>query len=143
MQLSSKFNLGQTVWKIAEKPSKTFIPCPSCGGDGFVILKNGRRSCPDCYGNKGRIEYGTSGFEIVGHLTIGEVRVYARNFKKSGIFNNIGSYCIGTDSFKVEYMCYETGIRSGSIHYEDTLFDSKESALFACNERNSCLRSDS
>ena len=51
-------------------------------------------------------------------------------------FDNIGSYVKGGASFNVSYMCYETGIGSGTIHYEGSLYPTLEEAQAECENRN-------
>lgn len=136
MKLTSKYSINDKVFKIQQAHIRTWVTCPACEGAGTVKLANGERSCPECYGNKGEWKYGVQAWQVGDQLTIGEVRIYARNFKKDGMFDNVGSYCVGSDSIKVEYMCYETGIGSGSIHYEETLFPTNEAALDECTRLN-------
>lgn len=138
MQITTRYGINDSVYKINRKLTKKWIVCPACDGVGRVELKNGFRMCPDCYGNKGAWEYGSQAWAVQEEpLTIGQVRAYVQNFKKSGLFDNVGSYCEGTDSKKVEYMCYETGIGSGSLHYEETIWPSQEEAQAECARLNS------
>lgn len=138
MHLQSKYNINDVVFKITQAPIKTWQSCPSCEGEGRITLANGKQLnvCPDCYGHKGRWQHGAAAWQVGDCITIGEVRVYARNFKKSGMFDNVGSYCVGSDSLKVVYMCYETGIGSGDIHHEETLCSSREAAQAECHRLN-------
>lgn len=137
MQLTSKYSIKDSVFTIWQAPTQTWVKCPACEGSGKVKLANGERICPECYGRKGSIQYGSEKWQIKGDpITIGEVRIYARNFKKSGTFENVGSYCDGSDSIKVEYMCYETGIGSGTVYYEERLWPSREEAIAECERLN-------
>lgn len=137
MKISTKYDINSKVFKISKRPSQKWIPCPSCGGSGKVTLLNGERSCPDCYGRKGSIEYGDDGwFADSTPITVGQIKACVQNIEKSGDFENYGTFKKGANTFSNEYMCYETGIGSGSIHYEGTLWHSLEEAEEECNRLN-------
>ena len=72
----------------------------------------------------------------MGALTVGKIQVEVQNIKKTGIFDNVGEYSKGGDSFKASYMCYESGIGSGSVYYEGELFLNSEEADEECANRN-------
>ncbi len=138
MKIETKYSINDRVWKITTRPKKTWIPCPSCGGTGKVELKDGIHACPTCYGNKGKHEYGSTQWETCAEqITIGLVRASVKNIKKTGMFDNIGEYAEGENTYSVEYMCYETGIGSGTIHYEGTLWPTPEEAQAECDRLNS------
>ena len=137
MQLTTKYSINDRCFLISREPVKTWIACPACEGKGTVTLANGERSCPDCYGRYGHWEHGKDAWQVIPDpLTIGEVRAFARNLEPSPPFENIGYYKVGADSFRVEYMCYETGIGSGTIYYEEMLWPDAISAAQECERLN-------
>ena len=143
MILKTKYSINDKCYKIFQAPLRTWVKCPACAGAGEIILANGARSCPDCYGDCGKWQYGKEAWQVDDViLTIGEVRAYARNFKKSGMFDNVGSYVAGNDTLKVEYMCYETGVGSGTIHSEESLWPDEASAIAECERLNNLIKNN-
>jgi hypothetical protein len=143
MKLTTKYGIKDKVFKISRAYTKKYVECAACGGTGEVTLRNGIRGCPECYGTKGSYLYGSEEWSVVNDtFTIGQVRVYVQNFKKSGFFDNVGTYDKKSgESKKVEYMCYETGIGSGSVHNEETLWPTHEEAQSECYRLNSTKES--
>jgi len=139
MNLTTKFNFGDRVWKIGTIPRKEFNKCKFCEGVGEIVGKDGTtRQCPECYGRR---EYETlvhEGWRIMSELTIGEVKIMARGKDPVGSpfrsqFSNYGPQMA---AYEEEYMCKESGIGSGSVHYVDTLWATKEEAQTECDKRN-------
>lgn len=122
MNLKSKYNIGDKVVRIDEIRQSIFIPCKACEGTGTYFLNDSiERKCPECFGNKGKVEWaGTHNWIIMKKdLTIGLIRIEANG-------NNI----------KCQYMCEETGIGTGSIWKEEELFLSVEMAEKECKKLN-------
>lgn len=140
MQLTTKYSINDQCFLIFREPSKTWVACPACEGKGTVTLANGERSCPDCLRRAGYWERGELAWQVSPEpLTIGEVRAFARNLEKTPPFDNIGTYKAGADSFKVEYMCYETGIGSGTVYCEERLWPDAMAAAQECERLNAEL----
>jgi hypothetical protein len=138
MNIKTKYNINDTVYLIMSKQVQVSDKCDGCEGNRVLVLKNGDAChCPKCYGRGfiSRIE--PTKWQIHQTLTIGLVRATVQNLKKTGMYDNYGEHEEGGDKTSVEYMAYETGIGSGSIWYEEDLFDSSEAAQAACDARNS------
>ena len=96
-----------------------FIGCPDCLGTlkWTVVFADGEALEIECQTCKRGYEPSTGKIEVhknkpvVRHLTIGSVR-----------FND-------ADKYPYSYMCEETGVGSGRIYYEDSVFDNYEDAL--------------
>jgi hypothetical protein len=88
-------------------------------------------------GRGGRPVYFDKKWNIVTQLTIGDIcirhRQFYRGYDPDSTFDNYGPQ---DEERKEAYMCYETGIGSGSIHYVDTLWPTKEEAQTECDRRN-------
>lgn len=137
MIINTKYDLNQEVWKIRRDMEIKFITCAACGGSGRITLLDAKdRICPECYGRKGVNKNIAMKWMVVGIHTIGQVRATTTNIESDGMLDNVGSYKEGKTEEKVEYMCYESGIGSGTIHNEDTLFKTKADALCECDKRN-------
>ena len=138
MEIKSKYNINDVVWHISQDHPKVWVPCAACESTGSVVLKDGKsRSCPECYGRLGATKYEPQQWLVSGKLTIGLVRVEVVNFKSTSMFDNVGEYeGEGKQRQKTEYMAYETGIGSGKIYYESTLFSTQEEAQTECDKRN-------
>lgn len=131
--------MGDTVYKISDMQQPVWNECGFCGGTGSIFGKNGEeRLCHDCMGNKGKNIYESLGWHIEAKLTVGKVAIEYTGESK-GIdtgpikFSNFGPQ---SEKHKESYMCYETGIGSGSVHYVENLFGTKEYAQEECNKRN-------
>ena len=112
--INTKFNLKQVVYYSTCENKPYHIDCVDCSGTGFwqVSGKDVKVGCHTC--NKDEAYWRTPGkvekykhFPVVMRLTIGQVRAY-----------------IGYDA-KVQYMCKETGIGSGSLWNEEELTENE------------------
>ncbi len=85
------------------------MPCPDCLGSGVwawtsPVGKEGTVQCPRCRGQKSLGMH--CNMPHVRELTIGSVRTDSAE----------------PDHKQISYMCEETGVGSGSVYYEGTLF---------------------
>lgn len=138
MKLESKFDLNDTVYTITRTSVPKTKTCTGCEGAGVIELKNGNKSgCPECHGRKIVLVPQPVQFNVqLVPLTIGLVRVQAKNLFQEGIFDNIGYYKEGLTEFETEYMCYETGIGSGTVWNEENLFATQEEAQAEADRLN-------
>lgn len=120
-----KYEIGQKVWYGCSRSSKEHHPCPDCLGTGKWDVKSpagteAKVSCPRCHGSAKLSLYAHA--PRVQELTIGSIQVDTN--KK-----------VETEPYlqdPVQYMCLETGVGSGSIYYQQTLFLTEEDAqIFA------------
>ena len=138
MEIKTRFDFGDKPWKIWTTPTREWKACGFCGESGRIIGKdNESRCCPDCYGRKGGCVHINKGWDVMGQLTIGEIKVETRAEDSVGygdsMFSNFGPQ---KAFYKEGYMCKETGIGSGTVHYDTELFHSKEDAEAECKKRN-------
>lgn len=131
MTIEFPFELGQKVWPIQNGHEQVWQPCPACEGEGAVQLKDGIRSCPDCYGRRGRMEYRPTKWMIAegrgldGHLlyasplTIGQIRIY-----------------LGGEDEPNRLMMHETGVGSGSLWDASNVYATRDEAQAECDKRN-------
>jgi hypothetical protein len=136
MQINTKFGLNDTVWLIGYDSVREWVVCPSCEGEGKVELKDGRHSCPTCYGKRGEYKYHDKEWQVQRTLTIGEIAPKVQNIVPDDMFDNVGHYVEGATIYTCTYMAYETGIGSGSVWDEERLFATKEEAEKECKRRN-------
>lgn len=110
-----KFAIGDTVYRAGSSYENKTMQCPDCMGTGqwTVRFADGKEvpcPCQTCergwQGSPGYLTYNEHE-PIVKQLTIGQV---------------------GFEEGRGRYMCIETGIGSGSIHYEEFLFKTEEEA---------------
>lgn len=114
MKIQSKFSEGDKVWCATVEYSDNEITCPDCLGTlhWVVVFADGDAVEIDCQTCKHSFESPSGRIRYKNHkpcvrlLTIGSVR-YDKEFS---------------------YMCAETGIGSGQIHYEKDLFLRKDEA---------------
>ena len=124
MIIQTKYKLSQTIWFICNKREQIDYPCPTCKGVGEVKINDTPpRSCPDCWGKRIRTKWEDTKWLVELPMVIGQVRC-----EITGKPDEIQQ--------KNQYMCYESGIGTGSIYFEKDLFPTKESAEAECKERN-------
>lgn len=138
MEIQTKYSNDDIVWLIVQQKGKQFISCSFCLGTGNIKGNDGtERTCPDCYGHKGKTEWLDIKWQVKGPLTIGrtgvEITGESKGFDPDSIFDNYGPQKYG---YKEEYMCQETGIGSGKLYEVECLFPSREEAQNECNKRN-------
>lgn len=145
MKIETKFDLGQTVYKISQRCEPYRDTCERCNGEGeFAAAKGEPIRCPDCgyavlHGHeKGTVQkFREEAWLVECALTIGKIQ--AERYSTTG-GDPDSTFCNmkpGTHDDKTGYMCWETGVGSGSVHYEDTIFATKEEAQEECDRRNS------
>jgi len=120
MELKSKFSIGDIVYQACIERTRKFVDCPDCLGQSKwkVISPAGDEftfSCPRCQGHNRDLEYWVNA-PYVRKLTIGSIRIDTADKQKP-----------------ISYMCNETGVGSGSVYDEATLFLNEEQAFEAAN----------
>lgn len=136
MNIKTKFDCGDKVLEIDKKRESIFIKCGFCDGIGRVVgADKNERICPECYDKKGKKEYKDLKWTIGQRLTIGQIRVEytAERCDIDSMFSNYGNQ---KKLLEEKYMCYETGISSGTVYNAKDLFLNEESALKECGKRN-------
>jgi len=137
MELETKYNFGDKVHQIWKDFGQKWIECPFCSGEGRIFGKDKSMIfCPECLGRKGRTEQTVIKWAVHNILTIGEVRVRSRcNYFPEEIsdFDNYGPQ---TKEYEEKYMCYETGIGSGTVWNVEVLFPSDKEAQAECDRLN-------
>ena len=120
---TSKFGIGDIVYTVSELARDYKAKCALCSGSGKVGITGGERQveCPDCYGNGWKWSKEDRHNEYVA-LTVGQVRITA---DIAGV--------------RVQYMCNETGVGSGTVHNEESFFHSAEDAKDECARRDAVL----
>jgi len=137
MIIESKFNLNDIVYAIEIQQQKTWTICAFCAGIGKIKgLDNSSQICPTCFGSCGQYIFTGDQWVVEQTLTIGEIRVKVRCDYKAPehtVFDNYGNQIASKTN---EYMCYETGIDSGTIWPEKVLFKNTIDAELACEKLN-------
>jgi hypothetical protein len=146
MNIETPFDLGQKVWRIQNASNPHRKPCKVCEGTGMVTVPRREKQilCPDCNGRAWIKVYPPAQWNVMGEITIGMITAIAINKlkdeEKETIFDNTGHYFKeGNTTFKFEYMCYETGLGSGSLYNDNWIFATQEEAQAECDRRNSEL----
>ena len=122
MILETKYGLGDVVYPVYSDTKRIRIPCTGCTTTGKISLDDGTEvCCPRCRGQGHKSEYGPIEYTVGRELRIGQVRARATE----------GKYQSGSD--EPTYMCVESGIGSGAVHYERQLFPTREAAQAECD----------
>ena len=135
--LTTKFDIGQTVWHASTTTQQFRHKCPDCNDTRAWEAKSPAGGvfgipCPRCSvqhmtNDELRLEY-TKFVPSVRQLTIGQIRA-------STIIGD--GYDAGNS-----YMCCETGIGSGTVFNERDLFATKEEAYAAAEIKAAATNSD-
>lgn len=126
MVITTRFNLGQKVWRLSLHSPTKHVQCGACEGTGEVPLANNEKwTCPSCVGRRVKRVSPPVCWNVGGPYIIGQVRV---QLNIPGL-NERGDERI--------YMFVETGIGSGTLHEEEHIFPSHEMA-----EKEKALRDE-
>ena len=137
MILQSKFNFKDIVHAIGFTQQKIWHSCGFCAGSGKIKGKNDKSlTCPNCRGNRGNHIYEAKKWAIIQTLTIGEIRVKTRCEYKTENHTYFDNYSSQKALEERKYMCYETGIGSGTVWPEDQLFYTTATAQIECDRLN-------
>lgn len=137
METVTKYRLNDKVWLIRLKREQVKIPCATCNGQGHVTINNTpERSCPDCFMRGYKTEWKEVAWHIESQMTIGKITHAEWSILKTGTFDNIGVYNPDSIETEIRYMCYETGIGSGTCYKEEDLIPTNEEAVAECLIRN-------
>lgn len=138
MKIETKFDFGDTIYFIGQARRQTWIPCPLCDENGEIVVINGNtRRCPDCYGRRGKTEYGLHEWRISkGPVTIGQIRVDVRQEYRDGDVSDFDNFGHQSGYHEEGYMCRETGIGTGSVYESDRCFATRAEAEAECARRN-------
>lgn len=137
--LTTKFGLGQRVWKVCSTTETIQLPCRFCRGRGWLDTKGANEEsrqvpCPECNGHavvnlgswpEWRVESDP--------LQIAMIRLAV--FDRSGADNgerwdnrNPASVARLHEHDEENYMAWSTGVGSGTVHHAEDLFAAREEA---------------
>lgn len=129
--METKYKIGDIVHQAYTESAIKRHDCPDCLGTKVWIATSPAGdtlefSCPRC----------SSTFQTNSDMSL----EYQWYMPRTRILT-IGSVRTNTSDEKpISYMCEETGVGSGTIHYEESLFTNKDDAVVAateiCLERN-------
>lgn len=117
--LSTKFQIGDTVYKVTTTEVCKSHPCPDCLGEGKWKATSPAGTdytftCPRC----------STSYQSHDAMCL---KYYERAPRVDRL--TIGSIRVDThDDKPVSYMCHQTGVGSGTIHYESDLFADEQEA---------------
>jgi hypothetical protein len=133
-----RYKIGDTVWRSYTEHTTEMLPCPDCLGTQTwkVITPAGTEMTAQCQRCENSTYLRSNAKEDIPSLSVRKWMPRVRSL-------TIGSILIDTskDSDPVEYMCRETGIGSGSVYYESTLYSTREEAL-ACAEAQAAAQTE-
>lgn len=130
-----KFFLKDKVWTYYVSKEVDYAICDVCKGQGKVAVvgdENLKAECPRCmpsWSHPGRVESGIKHTYELTLLTIGQIRSEITSGE-----NDWPPTC------RTEYMAFETGIGSGTLHDEAKLFATKSEAIGAAESEIAALK---
>ena len=116
--IETKFSVGDKVYHPFTQHDHEEFTCPDCDGTKVIHVEfaGGRREEIDCVTCR----------DLWGHSS--------GKLKKPSLSVVVVCYTIGSvgiDERGPRYMCNETGVGSGSVYYEDTIFLTEKEAVEA------------
>jgi hypothetical protein len=127
MNITTKFNLDEIVYVIQKGGYSEFINCPTCEGVGRITVEatGEEMTCPKCWGRKGNAEWIPHLWEVKHECTSAIGRIQTTNYSPTA-----------NQRDETSYMLKATGIGSGTLWPEDSLFSSLDGAKQECAVRN-------
>jgi hypothetical protein len=127
MNVTTKYNIGDTVWCVAIDHCERLMACETCDDTKQVNIKGDVYKCPNCVTNQNnkrwRKRFFVRGSGKVGRVTYEHTEARWSNDNSS-------------DDIRRTYMIDSTGVGSGSVWDEATLFPTKEEAQAYCDAEN-------
>jgi hypothetical protein len=150
--LTTKFSLGQWVWKVYPSTEDIEVPCRLCRGRGWLHAKGANNEscsvkCPSC-GVNATVRLGTwPEWRVVSEpLQIAMIRleVFDRtgddNGERADNRNPARVSCTHGVEDRESYMAWSTGVGSGTLHSVEDLFASCEEAEEEATQRTKRAR---
>jgi len=124
MKITTKFDLDEIVYVIQKGGYSEFINCPTCEGVGRITVEatGEELTCPKCYGRGGHAEW-------IPHL-------WGVKHEYTSSVGRIDTVRYSAGENKNTYMLEATGIGSGTLWPEDSLFHTLDEAKQECSVRN-------
>jgi hypothetical protein len=149
--LTTKFSLGDQVWKIQPTTEMIKLPCRFCHGRGWLDAKGANEEsrlvkCPECDINatvtlgswpQWRVEPEALRIGMIG-LKVFDRKGEDNHHRADNM--NPARVLRDHESDEETYMCWETGIGSGSVHYVEDLFATPEEAEEEAEQRTERAR---
>ena len=136
--ITTRFSLGDQVWSIGPNAEEIKLPCRCCRGRAWLEAKGADGEshsvpCPEC-GQSATVRLGSwPEWRVERSLRIGLIRVQVAdhtgtdNGERGDNMNPARAERVGGRD-EERYMCWETGVGSGSLHRVEDLFATPELA---------------
>lgn len=124
MNFETKFNLDETVFYISKFSKRIGITCKTCHGKGKVIIEELAFDCPNCFGDKIKMEYQDIKWTVSSSKRIKKISIkkYSSEFSEKNLYEDSSFYTL--DSI------------SGPCVPESEIFYTDEEAQAECDKRN-------
>jgi hypothetical protein len=128
MKIETKFNLGDVVYGISKRTQQVKHTCGACNGAGKVELNGKSFTCPECWGRGHTTTTEPMAWRVSTDLFPSIIgRVEAIRYAENELKDNDNA---------TRYMVVSTGIGSGTLWSEESLFSSLEEAQAVCDAHN-------
>ena len=117
------FKIGDRIYYAHLGYGSKWVPCAFCAATGWITGAGGdQRQCPDCYGRRGKEQSLPHRWRVADRrLTVGMIEMKHRGSTGQTLWS---------------YMCYETGIGSGSVYRDGYCFATEARAQAFCDAQN-------
>ena len=132
MEITTKYNFNDFVYPIRKSMISKKVNCEMCDGDGFLKIQGKVETigCPTCYGCGGSMERLPDRWEI--------------KTEETGFIHKIDVEIYSSDhpdkESRTKYMLDSTGVGSGTLHPENSLWLSKKEAQAECDRLNKFIK---
>ena len=129
MKYESIFSVGDTVWMVRHERFERIVRCSACRNTGKIKIGEEKFICPKCGGRAAHSQSAGERFYVYDSSIVGKVTVedYPDNYRKD------------EPNPKFTYMVHATGVGSGQVWDQESLFGSKEEAESYCAVHNGML----
>jgi hypothetical protein len=132
-----QFEMGQNVWIVTNGRMEYIVKCLPCQHTGKIKIGDEEFVCPKCSGAAAHPKHRWDAHYIQYEGRIGRIQIdhtSAYYLRQNGDTQRA--------EVVISYMIDETGVGSGNVWPEDSVFGSREEAQAFCDRQNGLLPKD-
>lgn len=147
MNITTKYNLGQSVFTVRRDFATRIIKCRACENTRKVTIREVEYVCPKCHGTANSKEHCGQKWFVWEKGEIGKIDYEITAGKYASSNSNMPRYfsdeqLAAADEIQIRYMIDATGVGSGTLWEEEDLFPTREEAQAKCDAENANLPKD-
>lgn len=147
MNIQTKYSLGACIWAVSTDYFTLKVKCEACQSTGKITIMGVEYDCPVCNGTGGKDKQCGRRHFVTGSGEVGKITFEIVAGKWTDQSSNYVSYFSSEDlarpdDVQIHYMLDSTGIGSGTLWKENTLFSTRQEAQSFCDSENAKLPKD-